>query len=71
MLHVKIGKIAQSKAIFQYYAQPQLLDLFVPGPQSCLSILNVKESDSHECSRLREFPAAAQMSSGEEKGMIQ
>lgn len=71
MLHVKIGRIAQSEAIFQYYAQPQLLDLFVPGLWSCLSTLNVKESDSRECSRLWGFPAAAQTSAGDEGGMIQ
>lgn len=71
MLRVKIGRIAQSEAIFQYYPQPQLLDLFVPGLWSCLSTLNVKESDSRECSRLWGFPAAAQTSAGDEGGMIQ
>jgi len=71
MLHVKIGRIAESEAIFQCYAQPQLLDLFVLDPWSCLSPLNVRESDSHECSCLWGFPAAARTSAVEEGGMIQ
>lgn len=71
MLRVKIGRIAQSEAIFQYYAQPQLSDLFVPDPWSCLSTLNVKESDSHECSCLWGFADAVKTSAGEERGTIQ
>lgn len=71
MLHIKIVRITHSEAIFQHYAQTQLLDLFVPDPWSCLSTLNVKEADSHERSRLWGFPAASQTSADKEGGMIQ
>lgn len=58
------------KQFYQNFALPQLLDLSVPDPWSCLSTLNVKESDCCEHSPHWGLSAAVQMSAGEEGGWI-